>query len=158
KRLKRRIERGQVSNAPPHAAESGQDRVVAVVQRTVAFAAQPLDSFGARQHLFRRVQTAVFISHERGPIELAELELKELLPRPAIGSRLLDTRTLVRERAQGCKCERDGSEEFAQPAERIQNGKVRRRIEEGVVFVLAVELDQTARQVAKCASRRQFAV
>ena len=51
---------GQLRDPPPHAAESGQDRIVALVERRVAFGAQPLDALGAGQHLTQRGELDVF--------------------------------------------------------------------------------------------------
>ena len=50
---------GQLGDAPPDAAEPGQHRVVALVQRRVALRAQPLDALGAGQHLPQRGQLDV---------------------------------------------------------------------------------------------------
>ena len=42
------------ADAPPDAAQAGQDRIVAFVERGVAFGAEPFDALGARQHLTQR--------------------------------------------------------------------------------------------------------
>ena len=51
-----RIDRRQLADPLPDAAEPGEHRVVAVVERRVALLAQPLHALGAREHLPRRAR------------------------------------------------------------------------------------------------------
>ncbi len=50
-RLELRVERRQLPDAPPDAAERRENRAVALVERRVALGAEPLDALGVREHL-----------------------------------------------------------------------------------------------------------
>src|SRR5262249_59623902 len=94
-RLESGIERGEVGHPAPDAAESGQNRVVAVVERRVALGTQPLDPFGARQHLAQRGELLVLARLRRRFVELPELERQEIEPGLAIAGGGADTRQLA---------------------------------------------------------------
>ena len=73
-----RIERRQLADPAPDVAQARQRRLVAVVQRRVASAAQPLQLLGVREHVPRRGQFVVFAGTQRGPFQFAELEANQL--------------------------------------------------------------------------------
>ena len=83
-RLELRIERRQLADAAPDAAERREHRVVALVQRRVALGAQPLDALGVRQHLPRARASS---SSSPGRLERRPIELGELERRPDPGAR-----------------------------------------------------------------------
>ena len=84
-RLESGVERRELANPFPHGAELREHGGIALVQRGVAFGAQPLDPLGARQHLTGGLQIGVLFGVAGGwrlecrLVELGELEGRELL-------------------------------------------------------------------------------
>jgi hypothetical protein len=110
---------------------------------------------GVRQHRSPGGELVVLAGDEGSPIELAELIRHQILARFAILRRRSKTRELVtradhgverRLRARGLRIER---------AKHVDDSQMRGGIQQGVVFVLAVELDETRRQIAQRRRRRR---
>ena len=150
-RLEPAIERREIGNPAPNAAQACQHRIVALVEGGVAFFAQPLDAFRTRQHLPGRGEVLVFVDVvgiQRGAIELPQLKRERVLARLSIGSRAMHTTQLRGGGLPSLICLGDRIGQRLQAAERVDDGKVRRGIEQRLVLVLAVQLDEAGRQVA----------
>ena len=159
-----RVEVGELRDAAPHASQPRQNRVVAFVERRVAFGAEPLDALRAGQHLAKRRELDVLPGIaggdrlEAGAFELAQREGDQIEPRLAIPGRAADARELVLRLAH--RVERRGRRrhERVEPAEGVDHAEVRGRIEQGLVLVLSVQLDQAIRELLERAGGGERAV
>ena len=70
----RAIERGEIAELLPDAAERGQRRLVPLVERVVGVGAQPLQPVGVAEDLAGRRQLVVFARLRRDAIDLGQLE------------------------------------------------------------------------------------
>ena len=92
-RFEAAIERRQIRDAAPDAAETREHGAVAFIEGRVTFFAQALDALGARQDLPGRRKVGVLggvFRLERRAIELRELESQEVLPGLALGDGFAD--------------------------------------------------------------------
>ena len=87
-RLKRRVERRQLRDASPDAAELRENRTVALVQRRIALAAPALDALGAGQDLTCGGELVVLSRGGCRAIQLRRLKCQDLLAGPPVGGRL----------------------------------------------------------------------
>ena len=76
-----RIDGRQFPNPLPHAAETSQDRGVALVERCVRLLAQTLDPLGAGEDLLGRGELLVLACLERRLLDLRQLKRDQVEPR-----------------------------------------------------------------------------
>jgi hypothetical protein len=75
------IDRRKLPHSPPHTGERRQHRAVLLVQGGIAFLAQQLDPFRAREHLPGGAQFLVFARLRCGLLDFGQLEGDEIQPR-----------------------------------------------------------------------------
>src|SRR5205814_8147723 len=121
-RMKLRIERCQLRDAPPDAPESREERVVAFVKRRVTLRAEPLDAFSAGEHLADRGELDVLGRIlQRRAIELAQLECQQVDAGVAVLSGRAHAFELRSERAHRLERGGRGSEQRVEMTERVQH-------------------------------------
>jgi hypothetical protein len=154
----RRVEGRQLFDLLPDAAKLRQRRALVVVQFGVSAAAQAVHALGVGQHATGRLELRVLARHRLDSVDLGQLEPHELEPRRPLAcihrrarqsiAQLPDARPPVRHAGGG----------RLEPRIGVEEAEVRRRIEQELVFVLAVELDEVRGHVAQHAGGGQGAV
>ncbi len=86
--LKLRVHARELANPPPHAAERRQRRIVAVVERRIAFFAEALEALRVRENVAGRFELRVLAIAQRGAIEFGQLKRCKLLASAALRPRL----------------------------------------------------------------------
>ena len=157
-RLEPRVERRQIGDLPPHGSEPGENGLVALVQRRVALRAEAFDPLGAREHLAKRRQFLVLGRLRRRFVQLGELERHQIEPRIPIVLNRAHAGQFVFGRAPRVERHGRGRRQRIKTTERVDHAKVRGRIEERLMLVLAVELDQPRGQVLQRARRGERTV
>ena len=155
------VERGQIGDAPPDTAEARQNRRVALVQGRVTFRAKTLNTFRTGQHAPAGRELDVLcrlVWLEPCPIEIGKLKRDELAARIAVGKGSPESRQLLASRLPGIERSRNGRGVRTEVPEAVDQINVRRRIEQGLMFVLSVQLDEACRQLAERRCRRERAV
>src|SRR5207244_6275738 len=94
----------------------------------------------------------------RRTIELPELECHELQTRIAIGHRPSHARHLLTGGAHRLERGARWVDQMVEPAERIEHIEMRRRIEQRLMFVQAVQIDETPRELLERSGGRERAV
>ena len=132
-----------LASTPRRARERG---LVAVVQRAVRFAAQPLQLVGIAQHAPRRLQLLVLAGTQASPVPVRRAETSADRAARPVRARPSDTRRA--RTAGGCQSRNAAATTAArgrQSRKLVEDEQVALRIEQRLMFVLAVELDERRR-------------
>ena len=125
-----------------------------VVDRRV----EPLDPLGAREHLFQRGQFVVFGRSQVCLFEFSQLEAREFDAGIPFGQHGAQPSEFAGGVLHGSKGNRDGVPDRLEAGKPIQSREMRRRVQQRLVFVLAVEFQESGRQFLQGGCGRQVAV
>ncbi len=158
------LQRGQLAYPLPDCAEAREDSGVAFIQRGIALGTETLHTLGTCEHLTRRRQLLVLEQRsgrdrpERRLFELCQLKGHQLLPRGPVGRQAGETLESLGGGAHGIERSAGWRRERFETAEVVEDRQMRRRVQQGLVFVLAVQLDQPRGQILQRTGGRQVPV
>ena len=142
-----RIDRGELADPFPDAAEDDERRFLGVVKLGVTFPAQALDGVGAAQQLPLRAQCLVLAVLQVRFLQLAELECDQVETRRALAIVHAQAIELLAKSADVVEGRRDVGARGIEARPRVEQRQVLRRIEKLLMFVLAMQLDETIREI-----------
>jgi hypothetical protein len=117
-----------------------------------------LNALGVGEHVLFSDKLVVFANANSGLLNLTQLERDEILARRALPSVHPRAIQLLPGSPERLPLAGDTFDDRIEMRVAVEERKVRQRVEQGLVFVLPMELDETQRQVAKSAGCRKRAV
>lgn len=152
------IDAGKFVHSLPDLSESSKCRLIAVVQGRIAFVAQSLDAIGAGQKVPIDLQRLVLARQGGHAIDFAQLEREQFeagRPFPHVHLPPIDALTNLAEIHPGAS---HGGAKLWTSGKGVKQWQVVLRIEQELVFVLAVQFDEPRDGLAQRAGRREGAV
>ena len=153
------VDDGQICQALPDDRERRKRRLLALVEGIVGVGAEALQPVGVRQHLARRRELVVLAGDRRDLLDLRQLEGQELRARGVLARAGEQPFALGVERPARSRTPPRQTPVLALTlGERVEEVDVGGRVEQDLVLVLAVQVDEDARQLAERGAGREGTV